>query len=154
MPFALYEGGAIGGLVLIIGIGLCTNASVQMLVSIGIAQKRVYYEQLCEYAFGRKGFYIISIAMFAFAFGAMISFLVIIGDTLTYLVTFFAPQFTDHTFVRRIALLTVAVVCLIPLALVKNMAKLANASIVSLFSATIILSVVTCVRAREPMCMS
>lgn len=44
------------------------------------------YEDLCEFCFGNIGFYLVSAAMFLFDFGAMLTYLIIMGDAAESLV--------------------------------------------------------------------
>lgn len=81
LPYALQEAGLGAGLVLLLAIAAMTVYSVQAIVRLGVSVGKRDYEALCEHAFGPAGFYAITVAMFLFAVGAMIGYLVILGDT-------------------------------------------------------------------------
>jgi len=86
LPFAVKEAGFGLGILLLFGCGLVTDFSVRLLVGTAHKVGCKDYEALCQVAFGRAGYYAVSFFMFIFAFGAMIAYFVIIGDTITSVV--------------------------------------------------------------------
>jgi hypothetical protein len=81
LPYAVREAGIITGIALLVAIAAMTAYSARLIIRLGVAANKIDYEALCEHAFGTKGFYTIMAAMFLFAWGAMIGYLVILGDT-------------------------------------------------------------------------
>lgn len=81
LPYALREAGLGAGVLLLFVIASLTLYSIQLIVALGVASRQYDYEALCEHAFGARGFYAIMLAMFLFAMGAMIAYLVILSDS-------------------------------------------------------------------------
>eukprot|EP00935_MAST-01C_sp_MAST-1C-sp1_P002303 g2303.t1 len=75
------EAGVWLGFSMLLVIAWLTDICVRMLVDIGVSVGKTDYEQLCEHAWGMPGFVLVSFSMFGFAYGAMLAYLVIIGDT-------------------------------------------------------------------------
>lgn len=73
LPFALREAGFLMGLILLLGVSGCTLVSVKMLVAMGMREKKLNYEQLAHHVLGKFGYFSVSIAMFLFAYGAMLA---------------------------------------------------------------------------------
>jgi len=65
-----------------------TAYTMQMMIKIAKIVNVNNYENLCEFCFGNFGFYLISGSMFLFDFGAMLIYLIIIGDAAEFLVDF------------------------------------------------------------------
>jgi hypothetical protein len=83
LPFALQEAGFVVGVLLLLLIALMTSFSVQLIVRLGVQAGQLDYEQLCRHAFGAPGYFIVLTAMSLFAWGAMVGYLVIIGDNVS-----------------------------------------------------------------------
>ena len=80
IPYALYHCGLVTGLILLAYVGYLTDQSVRMIVEMGRELDVYNYEKLAEKVFGRRGYVTITIFMFLLAFGAMVAYMVIIGD--------------------------------------------------------------------------
>lgn len=80
LPFALREAGFVGGVLLILLIAICTNYSVQLIVRRGVEVDKHNYEELAAHNLGRFGYQSVAIFMFIFAYGAMLAYLIIIGE--------------------------------------------------------------------------
>ena len=82
IPYAIRNAGFVAGLVLIVGCALLTDKSLRLLVETAKHATTPSYETLAEAAFGRTwGFGFIAVNMFIMAYGAMLSYLMIIKDT-------------------------------------------------------------------------
>lgn len=73
LPFAIREAGLISGILLILFVGWIADYSTRLMVKVGIRFNRNTYEELCYFVFGRKGFLIVTLSMFVFAYGALVS---------------------------------------------------------------------------------
>lgn len=99
------------------------------------------YERLFEASFGKLGFYSVSAAMFIMAYGAMVSYLIIIKDTLPTLVGF-GPE--DY-FEKRVVVTLSSLFIILPLSCQRDMADLAKTSSLSvLFDIIMVALVVIC----------
>lgn len=127
LSFALKETGFFMGLILFVIVPSLTYFSVNILISCGLHSNSPSYEGLAEFCFGRKGFYIVSAFMLVFAFGAMCSYLIIVGDTVTLVV----KNVFGKTISRELTIFLFALIVILPLCLLKDMAKLSFSSLVS-----------------------
>jgi len=96
-----------------------------------------------EAAFGRPGFYILSFMQFVYPVIAMISYNVIVGDTLTKVLIYFSSVGEGETdkleFQREAVVLLATAFITLPLSLYKHVAKMSKVSFLSLVSIGIIL---------------
>jgi sodium-coupled neutral amino acid transporter 11 len=83
IPYALHRAGFVLGIFLLIVIAVLTDYSLVILVKAGNIAGVSTYQDVVEAAFGRSGFYLLTLIQFIYPFIAMISYNVIIGDTAT-----------------------------------------------------------------------
>ena len=102
---------------------------------LGVESQQKTYEGLARYCLGSTGFYITSIFMFVFAFGAMCAYFIIIGDTSKI---FFGESLAG----RRGTISIVAIFIVLPLALLKDMSTLSSTSLVSIVADALIALIV------------
>lgn len=74
LPYALKTAGFYYGILLLIGVAILIDYGVRSIVECGIQKNKLDYELLCEYLFGKVGYYSITAFMFLFAYGAMIAY--------------------------------------------------------------------------------
>jgi solute carrier family 38 (sodium-coupled neutral amino acid transporter), member 11 len=143
MPYALKEAGFYGGMLLIIVIAYCSDYTIRMLVSLAVRAKRKYYEDLCASQFGHKGYVFVVGAMGIFAYGAMVAYLMGIGDNMSIVVsTWSGTDLRANPWVKRVTLVSIAIGAVLPLALLKNMSALSKTSFLSLCAVIFIICVV------------
>lgn len=95
IPYALHKAGFGFGLFLLIGLAVVTDYSLSLLVKSAHLAGVTTYQDLVHVAFGRPGFYLLTLLQFIYPFIAMISYNVIIGDTVTKVFKrVFARKFT------------------------------------------------------------
>lgn len=80
MPYALKEAGFWSGILLLMVVAMTSDYTVRLLVRLGVKVKKSYYEQLVQSQFGQKGYVAVSAAMGIFAYGAMVAYLIGIGE--------------------------------------------------------------------------
>ena len=138
LPFALRQTGLVAGVALLCLVAYLTNYTTRLIVRCGVRVNRRDYEDLCEYAMGRLGYYMVSASMFTFAYGGMIAYVVILGDTVPDVMAQFVSP--DSALANR---LVMAIACsalfILPLSLLRDMARLAFSSFVSLLAVAAIL---------------
>lgn len=83
IPYALHKAGFGFGLFLLITLAIVTDYSLSLLVKAANLAGVTSYQDLVHVAFGRPGFYLLTLLQFIYPFIAMISYNVIIGDTVT-----------------------------------------------------------------------
>lgn len=131
LPFSVSEAGLPLGIIEIIVFALLTDFSINILIESGILARKTEYQELCETVFGRAGWVMCTIFMFGFAFGAMISYLVIVGDSVP--ATFAVFLGADHILANRVFMLVIpTVVIMLPLSCLRTIDKLSKTSAVSL----------------------
>jgi sodium-coupled neutral amino acid transporter 11 len=146
LPFAMNEAGIYLGMIMLVVVAWLTDYCVRMLVDVGVRVGKTDYELLCEHAWGRPGFLLVSFSMFGFAYGAMLAYLVIIGDTVPVVL----EEWTGSPFLGNrvfIIVLCATGICL-PLSSLREIGKLANTSAVSIASVLLIVLIIV---SRAPM---
>jgi solute carrier family 38 (sodium-coupled neutral amino acid transporter), member 11 len=124
IPYAIYCSGLVTGVLLVILCALLTMISLRLLIFTAQHVKATSYETLCEASFGRLGFLFITSNMFIMAYGAMISYLMIVKDTLPLV---FGIDETN-TSMKRAILFVVSLTFMVPLSAQRDMADLAKTS--------------------------
>ena len=141
IPFAVKEAGLVSGIGMIVLSALLTVKSLRLLIETAKHIDVQSYETLLEAAFGRFGFYFISLAMLCNAYGAMVSYLMIIKETLPTLLGY-APEDVD---MARVVLTASTLLVIFPLSLQRDMAALAATSIVSVCFDLVMVAIVVVV---------
>lgn len=155
IPFALNQSGFVAGIVLILVCAWITQKSLTLLICTAKHIHVPTYELLAEASFGTLGFRFVAINMFISAYGAMISYLMLIKDSFGTLLlqssdddsdtatmgtedtingtsnnsvfSFFArPQ--DSVLMRRTLLIVISATIMLPLSCQRDMAHLAKTS--------------------------
>ncbi len=85
MPYAIKETGLVAGALLIALCAMMNERSLRILIGIAKHVGVSTYERLFESTYGSFGFYFVSINMIIIAYGACLSYLIIIKDTLPVL---------------------------------------------------------------------
>jgi amino acid permease len=80
MPYALKLAGFYGGAILICVVACCSDYSLRLLVTLSRKTKSKYYEDLVSSQFGHNGYLFVIAAMGLFAYGAMVAYLMGIGE--------------------------------------------------------------------------
>lgn len=83
IPYALHKAGFGFGLFLLVTLAIVTDYSLSLLVKSANLAGVTSYQDLVHVAFGKPGFYLLTLLQFIYPFIAMISYNVIIGDTVT-----------------------------------------------------------------------
>ena len=81
LPYAFLEAGFFAGIGAMLFTAVLTDYSVRLLVATGVAHGEATYEGLARRAFGVTGYRTVCCLLLTFDYGAMLSYLVILGDT-------------------------------------------------------------------------
>ena len=127
IPYAMRESGLVAGIFMVILCAFLTDKSLRLLIETAKHIDVPSYEVLAEASFGKAGFYFISINMFIMAYGAMISYLMIIKDTLPPLLGIAVENYP----VRRAILVVTSFLIIFPISCQRDMADLAKTSSIS-----------------------
>uniref|UniRef100_A0A6B2EG43 Putative sodium-coupled neutral amino acid transporter 11 n=1 Tax=Phlebotomus kandelakii TaxID=1109342 RepID=A0A6B2EG43_9DIPT len=145
IPYAFHKAGFGLGMILLILVAYVTDYSLILMVRCGHMCGRFSYPGVMEAAYGKWGYYLLSILQFTYPFLAMISYNVVVGDTLSKVLVRFMPSWGTSMGAVRAAVVFVVTLCVIaPLCLYKNVSRLARASFLSLVCVVFILFAVLC----------
>lgn len=111
IPYAILQAGFVAGIFLVILCAILTDKSLRLLIATAKHVKVPSYETVAEAAFGKWGFYFITVNMFIMAYGAMLSYLMIIKDTFSVA---FGVDPTDLP-LKRAILFVISVIIIVPL---------------------------------------
>uniref|UniRef100_T1JHR5 Putative sodium-coupled neutral amino acid transporter 11 n=1 Tax=Strigamia maritima TaxID=126957 RepID=T1JHR5_STRMM len=142
MPYALSMSGFWLGIILLILVAIITDYSLIIMVKGGHLSQTNSYQGLVEAAFGRPGFYILSFLQCVYPVIGMISYNVIISDTITKILVRITklPQ-TSILGNRKFVVILSTLLITLPLSLLRKMSKLAKISFISLIFILFILIV-------------
>ncbi|KAK0057372.1 putative sodium-coupled neutral amino acid transporter 11 isoform X1 [Biomphalaria glabrata] len=136
MPFALKQAGFGLGLILIILVAFVTDYSILVLIEAGRLSNTDTYQDMVLVAFGRTGFYILTVLQFLYPFIAMVSYNVVIGDTITKFIAWIGGENPTilHSVLgnRQFIITVVTLIVTLPLSLYKNIAKLGKWAFLSI----------------------
>ena len=148
LPWVFTQAGFWMTLVELVLCCMLTHYSVKMLIDTGIAAGKRNYEDLCEHALGSRGKVVVSLALLAFDYGALLTYLIILGDAssaVAYRLFGFGEdteQSPNPAWVRQICILTCSTVLILPFCLFRDVAKLEKLSAISVFTVVIIILIV------------
>lgn len=136
MPFAVKQCGFFSGLALIAVAAYTLMETGVLIISVGARENLVHFEDIAEKLFGPRGYYLAMYAMFAFALGDMLGYLVIIGDGLPLVYQRFSSENDAPS--RGLTIFLVALFVILPMSLFKHMASLTTTALVSVISVIVL----------------
>ncbi|ODH47498.1 hypothetical protein GX48_06412 [Paracoccidioides brasiliensis] len=142
-PYAFRQAGLVIGLMLLFGLTIAVDWTIRLIVINSKLSGADSFQATVEFCFGRPGLIAISIAQWAFAFGGMVAFCIIIGDTIPHVFASTFPKLKDMPFLwlltdRRAIIVLFVLGVSYPLSLYRDIAKLAKASTFALISMVVI----------------
>ncbi|XP_011301426.1 putative sodium-coupled neutral amino acid transporter 11 isoform X1 [Fopius arisanus] len=133
IPYALHQSGFGLGIGLLIVVAILTDYSLILMVRSGHLCGEMSYQGLMRASFGRVGFYILTTLQFIYPFIAMVSYNVVVGDTVTKVIIRVFGLREDNIFGKREVVILLATMWItVPLCLYRNVARLAKISFLSL----------------------
>jgi sodium-coupled neutral amino acid transporter 11 len=81
-PYAFKQAGLFSGIILLIALSVTVDWTIRLIVTNSKLSGANSFQATMEKCFGKSGLIAISIAQWAFAFGGMVAFCIIIGDTI------------------------------------------------------------------------
>ncbi|KAJ4294303.1 hypothetical protein N0V90_007993 [Kalmusia sp. IMI 367209] len=143
-PYAFRNAGLITGTILLIGLTITVDWTIRLIVINSKLSGTDSFQATVEKCFGKSGLVAISLAQWLFAFGGMVAFCVIVGDTIPKVLDALFPSLSDTSFLwlltnRRAIIILCILGVSYPLSLYRDIAKLAKASGLALISMTIII---------------
>ncbi|RYO81207.1 hypothetical protein DL763_008653 [Monosporascus cannonballus] len=146
-PYAFKEAGLLAGVALLLALTVVVDWTIRLIVVNSKLSGASSFQGTVEHCFGRPGLVAISVAQWAFAFGGMVAFAVIVGDSIPYVFRAIWPELRGVPVLglladRRAVIVIFVVGVSYPLTLYRDIAKLAKASTLALTSMVVILATV------------
>lgn len=132
IPVAIKECGFVFGILLLCVVAYLINRSVIMLIECGIRNKQTNLEDLSRHLLGDVGYRLCLLFMFLFAFGAMIAYVVIVGDTVPIALDTFLGK--EHSLDRHTVMALASVIIILPLCLLRDLSSLSWSSLLSILA--------------------
>ncbi|KAJ5703738.1 hypothetical protein N7493_010876 [Penicillium malachiteum] len=154
-PYALRQAGMTMGIVLLTALTITVDWTIRLIVVNSKLSGADSFQATMQYCFGRTGLIAISVAQWAFAFGGMVAFCIIVGDTIPQVLGALFPSLREMSFLwlltdRRAVIVLFVLSISYPLSLYRDIAKLAKASALALVSMIIIVVTVITQGFRVP----
>ncbi|KAJ0289196.1 hypothetical protein CBS470a_004430 [Colletotrichum nupharicola] len=154
-PYAFKQAGMLGGIILLLGLTIVVDWTICLIVVNSKLSGSNSFQGTVEHCFGRTGLIAISVAQWAFAFGGMVAFGIIVGDSIPHVLTAIWPDLREMPVLGLLANRQVVIVVFVlgisyPLTLYRDIAKLAKASTLALISMGVIVATVVIQGALTP----
>lgn len=119
------------GVLLLIVLTIIVDWTIQLIVINSKLSGRDSFQSTMEYCFGKTGLIVISVAQWAFAFGGMIAFCIIVGDSIPHVIEALFPALRNMKFLwlltNREAIIVLFVLGMSwPLSLYRDIAKVSS----------------------------
>jgi len=127
LPYAFYQAGLVGGVLLLLLSAWATSKSIALLVQACDMHRLPTYEKIVEKVLGRRMRNVVEISILIFCCGTAVGYVIAVGDIMERVV-----YMTPST--KRIAMSTIWVAAMLPLSCLKRMQSLQCASSVGIAS--------------------
>ncbi len=130
-PYAFRQAGLLTGIILLLGLTVTVDWTIRLIVINSKLSGSNSFQGTVEHCFGKTGLVAISIAQWAFAFGGMIAFGIIVGDTIPHVLAAVFPSLGNipvlSLLVDRRAVIVIFILGVsYPLSLYRDIAKVRN----------------------------
>lgn len=127
-PYAFKQAGLLSGIILLVGLTIVVDWTICLIVVNSKLSGANSFQGTVEKCFGKSGLIAISLAQWLFAFGGMVAFGVIVGDTIPHVLQAVLPGLKDMPVLGLLADRRVVIVVFIlgvsfPLTLYRDIAK-------------------------------
>lgn len=127
-PYAFRQAGLLTGVLLLIGLTITVDWTIGLIVVNTKLSGSASFQGTVEHCFGRPGLIAISVAQWAFAFGGMVAFGIIVGDSIPHMLAAVFPGLGDIPVLglltnRRAAIVIFVLGISYPLSLYRDIAK-------------------------------
>ncbi|CAG9769376.1 unnamed protein product [Ceutorhynchus assimilis] len=127
MPYCFKKCGIFLAIIMLLLSNLISRLSCHFLIKSAIIARRKHFEYLAYHIFGSFGKFAIEVGMIGFLVGTCIAFFVVMGDLGPAIISEITGHETSST-MRSSILLAVALFCVLPLGLLKNVDSLSGVS--------------------------
>nr|XP_006822117.1 PREDICTED: putative sodium-coupled neutral amino acid transporter 11-like [Saccoglossus kowalevskii] len=143
MPYAMRSAGLPLGFILMFGVAIVTDYSLVLLIKGGHLSGTNTYQDLVRAAFGKPGYIWLSAIQFLYPFIAMISYNIIIGDTMTKVLMRIFRIGSEHVLANRYFVISLSTVLVtLPISAYRNISKLVKISVISIVMVAFIVTVI------------
>ncbi|KAK5003931.1 hypothetical protein LTR28_009571, partial [Elasticomyces elasticus] len=154
-PYALRQAGLLTGVILLLALTVTVDWTIRLIVTNSKLSGANSFQATVEHCYGKSGLVAISIAQWAFAFGGMVAFCIIVGDSIPHVMSALFPSLPNTPFLwlltdRRAVIIIFILSISYPLSLYRDIAKLAKASTMALISMFVIIVTVISQGPRVP----
>ncbi|TIA08365.1 putative amino acid transporter [Aureobasidium pullulans] len=156
-PYALRQAGLLTGVILLILLTITVDWTIRLIVINSKLSGTNSFQATVEHCYGKSGLVAISIAQWALisAFGGMIAFCIIVGDTIPHVMSALFPSLEESHFLwlltdRKFVIVVFIMGISYPFSLYRDISKLAKASSLALVSMLIIVVTVITQGPRVP----
>jgi sodium-coupled neutral amino acid transporter 11 len=127
-PYAFKQAGLAMGIILLVSLTITVDWTIRLIVVNSKLSGADSFQATVEHCFGKSGLIAISIAQWAFAFGGMVAFCIIVGDTIPHVLAAIFPSLPDTPFLwlltdRRAVIVLFIMGISYPLSLYRDIAK-------------------------------
>lgn len=127
-PYALRQAGLTMGILLLVGLTVTVDWTIRLIVVNSKLSGADSFQATMQYCFGKSGLVAISVAQWAFAFGGMVAFCIIVGDTIPHVLGALFPSLYQMNFLwlltdRRAVIVLFVLGVSYPLSLYRDIAK-------------------------------
>ena len=130
-PYAFRQAGLTMAILLLVGLTITVDWTIRLIVINSKLSGADSFQATMQHCFGQSGLIAISVAQWAFAFGGMVAFCVIIGDTIPHVLAAVIPGLEDMSFLwlltdRRAVIMLFVLGISWPLSLYRDIAKVCH----------------------------
>lgn len=130
-PYALRQAGMAMGILLLTALTITVDWTIRLIVINSKLSGADSFQATMQHCFGKSGLIAISVAQWAFAFGGMVAFCIIVGDTIPHVLGALFPSLRDMSFLwlltdRRAVIVIFVLVVSYPLSLYRDIAKVSS----------------------------
>lgn len=132
-PYAFRQAGLTMGIILLVALTVTVDWTVRLIIINSKLSGADSFQATMQHCFGQSGLVAISVAQWAFAFGGMVAFCVIVGDTIPHVLEALIPGLRDMSFLwlltdRRFVIVFFVLGVSWPLSLYRDIAKVCTRS--------------------------
>ncbi|XP_018333410.1 putative sodium-coupled neutral amino acid transporter 10 [Agrilus planipennis] len=143
MPYCFKQCGILLSICILVASNAVSRLSCHLLLKSAIIARRKTFENLAFHAFGSLGKFIIEIGIIGFLLGTCIAFFVVMGDLGPAIITKVSGTHSSDT-IRTSLLMALALFCVLPLGLLRNVDSLTSVSTASVgFYFCLVVKVIT-----------
>jgi solute carrier family 38 (sodium-coupled neutral amino acid transporter), member 11 len=127
-PYAFLQAGLTMGVLLLVALTLIVDWTIRLIVVNSKLSGADSFQTTVQHCFGRPGLIAISLAQWAFAFGGMVAFCVIVGDTIPHVLQAIIPGLEDMRYLwlltdRKFDIVLFVMGISLPLSFYRDIAK-------------------------------